>query len=377
MNRASEPEGAAVSVAPAAAPAPAMLKAASAATPGNAPPPVGNTAAAAPTATPGVVKSARPEMLDIEANLTIEVESVGSAAAGLRALARRFDGIVTEDRLNQNAANGTAQLTIRVPSGQVDGFFEAVGTVGRLLSRQINARDIGKDYFDAEIRLENLQNTMHRYEEILKQAKNVDEILRIESELGRLRGEIEQTKGNLRWLSDRAARATVHISLVTTSHEITTQPSTAPPEAKFYPGLRLVELSDFRGEQGNTSYLGGGVSATFTRAASIQLDILRESGKGSLTRGLDVALLTLGGEMYSDFLGGGKRKFLNPYLGYALGYARFTGHNEAVIGATLGLELVKLKPVIIDLDARALGLFFGSDGSHFAIEPVLSVSVPF
>jgi hypothetical protein len=340
-------------------------------------PAAATVSAAAPTANTGAVKSARPEMLDIEAHLSIEVDSVGSADASLRAMARRFDAVVTEDHLNQNASNSTAQLTLRVPSARVDDFFEALGTIGRLLSRQINARDIGKEYFDAEIRLENLQNTMRRYEEILKQAKNVDEILRIESELGRLRGEIEQTKGNLRWLSDRAARATVHINLVTTSREIATQPSLAPPEAKFYPGLRLVQLTDLRGELGNTSYLGGGVSATFTRAFSIQLDGLRQAGEGALTRGLDVVLLTIGGEMYSDFLGGGKRKFLNPYLGYALGYSRFQGHNEGVLGATLGLEIIKTKAATIDLDTRALGFFFGSDGSHLGVEPVLSISVPF
>ena len=88
-------------------------------------------------------------------------------------------------------------------------------------------------------------------------------------------------------------------------------------------------------------------------------------------------LLTLGGEMYSDFLGGGKRRFLNPYLGYTLGYARFLGHNEGVLGVTLGLELVKTKAITVDLNARALGLFFGGDGTHAAIEPVFSISVPF
>jgi hypothetical protein len=373
MSRAGEPEGVAqLSLAAPAAPAPPPP------TPAVAPASVAAVAPApASNASGGVVKSARPEMLDIEATLSIEVDSVASAAAALRSVARNFEAIVTEDHMNQNAAAATAQLTIRVPSSRVDGFFEAMGNVGRLLSRQINARDIGKEYFDAEIRLENLQNTMHRYEEILKQAKNVDEILRIESELGRLRGEIEQTKGNLRWLSDRAARATVHINLVTSSHEIATQPSLAPPEAKFYPGLRLVQLTDLRGEMGTTGYVGGGVSATFSRQFSLQLDGLRQAGEGSLTKGLDVVLLTLGGEMYSDFLGGGKRKFLNPYLGYALGYARFQGHNEAILGATVGLELVKAKAITLDLDARALGLFFGSDGSHLGLEPVLSISVPF
>jgi hypothetical protein len=363
----------------AAEPPPMAMKAAE---PASAPSPAAAPAAPAanvPTSGPrpvAAVDAARPEMLDIEAHLSIEVASVPTAAAALRGLARRFQGVVTDEQFSQSASAATAQMTLRIPSVQVDAFFDATGTVGKLLSRQINARDVGKEYFDAQLRVENLETTMRRYEEVLKQAKTVDEILRIESELGRLRGEIEQVKGNLRWLADRAARATVHINLVTTSNEIATS-TEVPPEVKFYPGLRFTLLEDFHGEQGNTSYVGGGVAVGFSRHFALQLDGLRESGTGSPTKGLDVVLLTLGGEWYSDFLGAGKRRYLNPYLGYALGYAHFTGKDQLAAGATLGLELFKAKAVTIDLNARAMGLFFGSNGTHLAVEPVIGVSVPF
>ena len=316
-------------------------------------------------------------MLDIEANLVLEVDSVGVATAQLRAAAKRLDAVIVEDSLTEQPGSTTARMTIRVPTHEAESFFDAASAVGRLRSRQVSAGEIGKEYFDAELRLENLQTTMRRYEEILKQAKNVDEILRIEGELGRLRAEIEQTKGNLRWLADRAARATIHINLVMRGREIAAPTPEPIPEAKFYPGLRLTELTDLRGEQGNTSYLGAGLSARFSRGFAIQVDGLRQSGTGSPTKGLDVLLLTIGGEMYSDFLGGGKRKYLNPYLGWTVGYARFTGHNEALLGVTLGLELWKSKAVVIGAEARALGLLFGSDGSHAAVQPVLGVNVAF
>src|SRR6266542_357230 len=83
-----------------------------------------------------------------------------------------------------------------------------------------------------------------------------------------------------------------------------------PPEAKLYPGVRFTELTDLRGEKGNSSYLGMGLSARFSRHFALHVDALRESGNGAFTQGPDVVLLTLGGEMYSDFLGGGSRKFL-------------------------------------------------------------------
>jgi hypothetical protein len=323
-------------------------------------------------------KPVRPEMLDIEANIAIEVEAVGEAAAALRSIAKTFDALVVEDTVNEQPKSANARLTVRVPTQRTEKFLEALDGLGRVRSRQVSARDIGKEYFDAELRLENLQTTMRRYEEILKQAKDVNEILRVEQELARLRAEIEQTKGNLRWLGDRAARATIHVNLSVPPREVAFQsPPASSPVAKLYPGVRFTELTDFRGERGNTTYLGGGISATFSRHVALHLDGLRESGSGSLTQGLDVLLLSLGGEMYSDFLGGGRRKFLNPYLGYNIGYARFTGHNEAMIGITVGLELFKSKTLVVDAQARAFGLLFGSDGPHFAVQPVLGASVAF
>ena len=335
------------------------------------------TAAPGASAAADAAKPVRAEMLDIEANISIEVDAVASAAAALRAAAKAFDALIVEDTVNEQRNGSTARLHDPGPVAAHRKFLEALDGVGRVRSRQVSARDIGKEYFDAELRLENLQATMRRYEEILKQAKDVNEILRVEGELSRLRADIEQTKGNLRWLGDRAARATIHINLSLPPHEVASLPPVGSPEAKLYPGVRFTELTDFRGERGNTSYLGAGLSATFSRHVALHIDGLRESGAGSLTRGLDVLLLSLGGEMYSDFLGGGRRKFLNPYLGYNIGYARFTGNGEGMIGITAGVELFKSKTFVVDAQARAFGLLFGSDGFHFAVQPVLGASVAF
>ncbi len=141
--------------------------------------------------------------------------------------------------------------------------------------------------------------------------------------------------------------------------------------------MRLTQLTDFRGSRGNTSFVGAGLSARFSRHFSIQVDALRESGTGSLSNGLDVLLLSMGGEMYSEFLGAGKRSYLNPHLGWTLGYARFTGKDEALLGISVGLELWKTKTFLIDAQYRAFGMFLTSDGPHLGVQPVLNASVAF
>lgn len=349
----------------AAAPAPMP-----AGTPGQPAPPSQPVQAASRGAQPQMAR----EMLDIQASLQIKVANLEQSVKAIHALARKHKGTVTEERLQaQGRGSSEASLTLRVPSGASDVFFDDLRRVGHVLSQQISARDIGKEFHDAGILLNNLEATMRRYEEILQKAQNVQEILHIEGELARIRGEIDRVKGNLRWLSDRAARATVNVTLRTDQP----QPEiiVAEPKARFYPGVRGSYVADYRGDDGGGGYLGGGLSLRFSRAVSLEVDGLR--GLDSDTRGLDLFLATIGGEVYSEFLGDGKRRFLNPYLGLRGGYARFLGKNEGVGGVTLGVELFKSEFLLIDADLRLLGFFFGEPGAHAALQPTLGANFAF
>jgi len=331
---------------------------------------VGSTTAAPGTAAQAAEPSR--EMLDIEGSVSLQVPTVRLALRALRELTKRAGGVVTEERVDSTSAHGSAQVTLRVPSGKAQSMLDELDQLGTVLSQSVAAKDIGKEYFDARLRLSSLELTLHRYEEILTHATKVEEILRIEQELGRLRAEIEQVKGNLRWLSDRAARATLHVALHEKAPEIA-EP-VAEPEAKFYPGLRLPVLIDL-GHSGGYGYVGGGLSLRFSRAISLDLDILEHAGSGAPVP--DALLATLGGELYSDRLGGGERRFLNPYLGWRLGYARLEHDNQALLGATIGLELYKNDWLGIDVEARNYLAFIGDRGAHYLLNPALSGRIAF
>lgn len=326
---------------------------------------------AAPAVTAAMAPAKAREMLDIEAHLTLQVAKVRDAVARLHELATASGGVVTQERVDGGVESGSAELTLRIPSEAADSAFDELEQLGNLLQRNVTARDIGKEYFDANGRLASLEATERRYQEILTHATSVEEILRIEAELARIREQIEQVKGNLRWLSDRAARATLHISLHERALEIVKEPK---PEPKFYPGLRALGVLDV-GKSRTDQYWGGGAALRFSRALSLDLDVLERSGGTS--RGPDAVLATIGGEIYSELLGGGDRRYLNPYLGWRLGYARFQSDDQALVGVTLGLELYKNRWFGLDAEARNLLTFAGERGSHYLLSPALSARVAF
>lgn len=312
------------------------------------------------------------EMFDVEARLTLQVEKLADARTQVRKLVEQYGGNVTSDELSAASEYEEASFELRIPSTNVYKFLDGIDGIGKTLAREVKARDVGKEYHDDLILLENLERTMHRYEELLAKAQDVKDMLEIESQLSRVRTQIEQVKGNLQWLKDRVARSTVYLRIVPARpgdsfHE---------PEAKLYPGIRATYLLDYRKDGSRERFAGFGLSLHFARYFSIDLDGMRGVGDTPAGNGLQAFVATMGGDFYSDYFGKGERKWLNPYLGARLGYARVLEMNDFVVTGLVGLEIFKTKTFMIDLQGR-VGGFFGSEGSHVGLQPSLALNVAF
>jgi len=333
--------------------------------------------AASPAASPGPGAPRAPAMaeteprLDIEAHLGLLVPSVATARGQLRRQAVARGATITSDVSEDLQGQREVKLTIRVPIGTNDAFMTDLENLGQVTDRQITVKDVGREYHDSEIVLHNLERTLARYEEILQKAQSVEEILKIEAELSRIRGEIDRVKGELSYLADRSARATVFVLLRENVQQVARTPARV---AKFFPGVRALALTEFRGDSQTRSTFGGGLVAGAGRALSVELDALKRLDSSS--NRFDAVLAALGGDAYSDFLGGGKRRFLNPYLGLRVGYASLSSHGHFATGATLGVELWKTDYATVDCDLRALGLF-GSSGAELGLQPTLGAIVAF
>ncbi len=311
------------------------------------------------------------EMLDVEAHLSLLVDDLNRAHARLRADAQARGATITSDVVEDSGSPRHAMLTVRVPAQASNDFLAGLESVGSVTSRQITAKDIGREFHDSEIALHNLERTLARYEEILQQAHTVEEILKIEAELSRIRGEIDRLKGDLRYMSDRAARSTVYLTLTERTKEVA---YVETPEEKFRVGLRGVALAEALGQNPASASFGAGFVVGAGRAFNLEVDALKQPN--SAGSGLDATIVTLGGDAYSDLLGGGQREFLNPFLGLRAGYARVNGANNVAVGANLGLELWQTKYATFDADVRVLGLF-GKGSSELGLEPTLGASVAF
>lgn len=104
-------------------------------------------------------------------------------------------------------------VTVRIPAGNFDDFISTVFKLAlKVDSKNINAQDVTEEFIDVQARIKTKKELESRYHEILKQAKTVEEILAIESNLSTVRTEIESAEGKLNYLTSQISLSTLVIT---------------------------------------------------------------------------------------------------------------------------------------------------------------------
>ena len=307
----------------------------------------------------------RPEKVVIEAWVTLVTDEVQPIAQQIRDRVAQLHGRVTEDRVGGAASQSwEGNLKIRLPPETVPAFLDWLAGRGEMVSRRVSATDVSRQYFDHQIALRTLELTLQRLQKIMEQGGKIDEVLHIEQEMTRVRTQIEQLKGALRFMDDTVAFSTIDIRLTGT------RPIPHLVEEKFHIGGRFdaLTLTDPSGREG-TRY-GGGAVLMFNRNFSFDLD-----GFSSVKSEGPTVLATMGGAAYTDFLGGGTRKVGNPYLGVRFGYARLDHNDLFLLSAEVGVEIVHFKYLIGEVFIRPTALL--GDSSDLALHWGAGLSVPF
>jgi hypothetical protein len=106
-----------------------------------------------------------------------------------------------------------AHMTLRIPERLFDSFMEQLETYGRATNMQTGIDDVTMQYVDLESRLKNQEAQEERLVEILEMAETVEDVLEVERELYRIRGEIESMTAQLTYLRDQVTYATINLSL--------------------------------------------------------------------------------------------------------------------------------------------------------------------
>src|SRR5258707_2558745 len=150
-------------------------------------------------------------------NATVELEIVAfdDAVQKITAFANEERGYVATTN-SQKQANGKlkGQIVVKILPENLDRFLQKLRGLGELKNQTLGTEDITKAYFDTDARLKNARVMEQRLIDMLKKkSDDINDLLQVEKELGRVREQIEQMQGELKFWDSQVQFATVTISL--------------------------------------------------------------------------------------------------------------------------------------------------------------------
>ncbi|HLW34316.1 MAG TPA: DUF4349 domain-containing protein [Chthoniobacterales bacterium] len=168
---------------------------------------------------PGSATTANPAVANRKlirnANVELEIVNFDQAVQKITAFANEEKGYVaTTSSEKQENGKLKGQIVVKVLPENLDRFLQKTRGLGELKNQTLGTEDITKNYFDTEARLKNARVMEQRLIDMLKKkSDDINDLLQVEKELGRVREEIEKMQGDLKFWDSQVQFATVTISL--------------------------------------------------------------------------------------------------------------------------------------------------------------------
>ena len=184
---------------------------------------------------PGSVVGSVGPKLTKSASLDLRVKNVSAAAAQVRSIAAGLQALVLSEQiggglpgdprpLSNNSQpspelNGFGTLTLSVPAGKLDGALDQLSKIGTVLQRNTASQDVTAQYVDTQSRLKTMRSSVDRVRALMAQAKDIGQVVVLESELSRREADLESLESQLAALNTAVDRSTLAVSLSTPGNE--------------------------------------------------------------------------------------------------------------------------------------------------------------
>lgn len=147
------------------------------------------------------------------ARLAVEVDRYDAGARRLLDIAEGAGGFIADSSYGEDEGRPRGEFILRVPVGRFGAAIKDVEAMGTVRQRQISAQDVTEEYVDLQARQRNLERHEQQLLTFMDRATKVQDLLAVEQELSRVRGQIEQITGRLRYLAHNVEMASITVVL--------------------------------------------------------------------------------------------------------------------------------------------------------------------
>ena len=127
------------------------------------------------------------------------MDSLAEVKGSVGQWVKKYGGYVA----NSDEGSSSVSFTVKIPSARFDEAMGETSSFGKVLNKQIGSQDVTERYYDLKTRLETKRVMQERLENYLKSAKDVKDMLEIESQLNNVTADLEAMQGQLNRLSSQ------------------------------------------------------------------------------------------------------------------------------------------------------------------------------
>ena len=168
--------------------------------------------------------------------ISIVTEEINRARLEIDDLLGRHGGyLAAEDTSNDRRGRPERSvLVLRVPEPAFDAVMDDLDGIGRTRQADRSSEDVTTELVDVESRVATQEASLARLQRFLRQAQNVEDMIRLESEIAERQADLESLQAQQKYLRDHTAMSTVTVRLRTPDAP---PPPAEPQEAGFLVGL--------------------------------------------------------------------------------------------------------------------------------------------
>ena len=118
------------------------------------------------------------------AHVTLELKDYNTYNNMLHGKLKSFGAYIAQEQQSETDEQISSDITIKVPVDKFDDLMNSLsGDDVKLLEKNVSTEDVTGEVVDTKSRIEAKQQARLRYLELLKQAKNMNEILQVQNEI--------------------------------------------------------------------------------------------------------------------------------------------------------------------------------------------------
>jgi len=149
-------------------------------------------------------------------SLRLKVESTEKSVEKIKSIAKQYQGEIANVNLYRQGKNGLGgNVTIKVPVKQFEGTLKSIKEVGdQVLSESAGSDDVTEEYVDLQAQIKNKKAEEETFRNLLERSGKLDDVLKVTREVARVRREIDQLEGRIKFMQSQTDMSTINVSLV-------------------------------------------------------------------------------------------------------------------------------------------------------------------